>query len=90
VSEFFDIRTLIMRAMRVPRQYHKGNLITQFGPDIALPDLRHEIAKCDRRGKMHDACAVHCVGLAGALIRSDAANGPTVNFDAHYQIAKAQ
>jgi hypothetical protein len=23
-------------------QYRKENLIAQFGPDIALPDLRHE------------------------------------------------
>lgn len=47
-------------------RYRKKKLIAQFGPDIALPDLRHEIAKCERRGKMDDACAVHFVGLAGA------------------------
>jgi len=34
------------------------NLVERFGANIPLPDLRHEIAKCERRGKMHDACAV--------------------------------
>ncbi len=47
-------------------QYRKATLIARFGPDIALPDLQHEIAKCERRGKMHDACAAHYVGLASA------------------------
>ena len=32
-------------------QYWKDKLIVQFGPDIALPDLRHEIAKCERHQK---------------------------------------
>ena len=32
-------------------QYRKENLIAQFGPDISLPDLRHEIAQCERRGR---------------------------------------
>ncbi len=44
-------------------RYHKQNLIAQFSRDIALPDLRHKIANCERRGKMGDACAVHYVGL---------------------------
>ena len=43
-------------------QYHKENLIAQFGSDIALPDLRHEIAKCERHGKTGDACAVRNAG----------------------------
>ncbi len=46
-------------------QYCKENLIVCFSADIALPDLRHEIAQCERRGKMDDACAVHYVGLTG-------------------------
>ena len=32
-------------------QYRKENLLAQFGPDIALPDLRHEIARCERHRK---------------------------------------
>ncbi len=44
-------------------QYRKSALIARFGADIALPDLRHEIAQCDRRGKMPDGCGVHYVGL---------------------------
>jgi hypothetical protein len=39
-------------------QYRKEKLIEKFGADIRLPDLRHEITRCERRGKMHDACAV--------------------------------
>jgi hypothetical protein len=31
-------------------QYRKQTLIAQYGPDIVLPDLRHEIAQCERRG----------------------------------------
>lgn len=46
-------------------QYRKQKLIAQFGPNIALPDLREEIAKCERRDKMHDACGVHYLGLTG-------------------------
>ncbi len=46
-------------------QYRKQHLIARFGADIALPDLRHEIARCERRGKMHEACAVRYVGLTG-------------------------
>jgi hypothetical protein len=47
-------------------QYRKGKLIAQFGSDIPLPDLRVEIAKCERRGQMHDACGVHYLSLTGA------------------------
>jgi hypothetical protein len=39
-------------------QYRKQNLIERFSPDIRLPDLREEIAKCERHGKTHDACMV--------------------------------
>jgi hypothetical protein len=46
-------------------QYRKRNLIAQFGPDIALPDLRHEIALCELHQKAGDACSVHFIGLAG-------------------------
>jgi hypothetical protein len=56
------VRLLCDRCVRSD-QYRKANLIAQFGPRIAPPDLRHEIAKCERRGKMHDACTVHYVGL---------------------------
>ena len=36
------------------------NLIAQFGPEIPLPDLRVEIAKCDREGDLEP-------GLGAAL-----------------------
>ena len=44
-------------------QYQKGKLIAIHGPHIPLPDLLVEIAQCERRGQMHDMCAVHYVGL---------------------------
>jgi hypothetical protein len=47
-------------------QYQKQTLIETFGPDISLPDLRHEIAKCDRRGKVGDPCGVHYRGLTAS------------------------
>jgi hypothetical protein len=35
-------------------------LIERFGADIRLPDLREELAQCERRGKKtHDAYMVH-------------------------------
>ncbi len=45
-------------------RYYKATLIERFGSNIALPDLRHEIARCGRQHRLGDACAVHYVGLA--------------------------
>jgi hypothetical protein len=50
-------------------QYRKQNLIARFGPDILLPDLREEIAKCCRHGQ--NGCAVHYVGLAEWLAKQN-------------------
>jgi len=44
-------------------QYRKQNLIERYGADARLPDLRQEIAQCDRMGKMHDGCGVRYVDL---------------------------
>ena len=44
-------------------QYRKTKLIERYGAGIRLPDLREEIAQCERARKMHDACRVHYVGL---------------------------
>jgi hypothetical protein len=33
---------------------------------MRLPDLREEIAQCERQGKMHDACMVHYVDRDGS------------------------
>jgi len=46
-------------------QYKKQTLIAQHGEDIPLPDLREEIAKCERARQMHDMCGVHYLGLTG-------------------------
>src|SRR6516225_3253220 len=39
-------------------QYRLDRLIEQYGPDIALPDLRHELAQCPHRRDMSDPCQV--------------------------------
>ena len=44
-------------------QYRKQKLIECYGGDMRLPDLREEIAQCERQGKMHDACMVRYVDL---------------------------
>ena len=44
-------------------RYRKQTLIERFGADMRLPDLREEIAQCERRGQMHDTCGVHYLGL---------------------------
>jgi hypothetical protein len=51
------------RTARRPRQSSTASKITQFGPDVPLPDLRDEIAKCERSEQMHDACGVHYASL---------------------------
>jgi hypothetical protein len=65
-------------------QYRKETLIAQYGSDIALPDLRHEIAQCERRGEMHNACGVNYIGLArrdlsGAFVLGFARSKKTEN-----------
>jgi hypothetical protein len=42
-------------------QYRIDKLIQQYGPDIALPDLRHELALCPKRRDMTDPCQVEFV-----------------------------
>jgi hypothetical protein len=44
-------------------QYRKQNLIDRYGADIRLSDLREEIAQCERRGLMHNACMARYVDL---------------------------
>lgn len=36
----------------------KARLIAEHVPDIALPELRHVLAQCPRRGNMSDPCGV--------------------------------
>ena len=35
---------------------NKARLIAEHGADIPLPDLRHALAACSKRGQMHDPC----------------------------------
>jgi hypothetical protein len=51
-------------------QYRKQMLIEGYGADMRLPDLREEIAQCERRGLMHDACMVRYVDLIPRLASS--------------------
>ena len=44
-------------------QYRKQYLIAQFGADLALPDLRHEIAKCERQSQLGTAFGIYFVDL---------------------------
>ena len=52
-----------MLRLRCPKchragQYRIDRLLEQYGPDIALPDLRHELAQCPHRHSMNDPCQV--------------------------------
>jgi hypothetical protein len=42
-------------------QYHVDKLLERYGPDIAMPDLRHELAQCPHRRDMSDPCQVEYV-----------------------------
>jgi hypothetical protein len=42
-------------------QYRVDRLIEQYGPDITMPDLRHELAQCPYRGDMSNPCQVEYV-----------------------------
>jgi hypothetical protein len=50
------------------RGQHKcDRLIAEHGADILLSDLRHVLARCERRTKLGDACGV----FYPDLLRSD-------------------
>jgi hypothetical protein len=42
-------------------QYRIDRLLEQCGPDIAMPDLRHELAQCPHRRDMSNPCQVKYV-----------------------------
>jgi hypothetical protein len=39
-------------------QYRVDRLLERFSPDIALPDLQHELTQCPRRDSMSEPCQV--------------------------------
>ena len=39
-------------------QYRKATLLQRYGPDMAMPELRHELAQCPRRTNWSDPCLV--------------------------------
>jgi hypothetical protein len=44
----------------------KAKLVEAYGKDIALPDLRSAIARCDRAGSMSNPCGAYYVALKPA------------------------
>jgi hypothetical protein len=42
-------------------QYRVDRSLAQYGPDIAMPDLRHELTQCPHRGDVSDPCQVEFV-----------------------------
>jgi hypothetical protein len=54
---------LACRGCRRHGQYRVDGLLERFGPEIALPDLQHELAQCPRRGSMSKPCQVEYVRL---------------------------
>src|SRR5438045_3533203 len=42
-------------------QYRIDRLIARYGRDIAVPELRHELAQCPRRSNMAEPCQVEYV-----------------------------
>src|SRR5262249_28202552 len=42
-------------------QYRVDKLLKQYGPDIPMPDLRHELAQCPHRRNMSDPRQVRFV-----------------------------
>jgi hypothetical protein len=42
-------------------QYRIDRLLEQYGSEIAMPDLRHELAQCPHRGDMSNPCQVKYV-----------------------------
>ena len=41
----------------------KSRLVEEYGADVALPDLRTMIARCDRATSMSDPCGAYYVAL---------------------------
>ena len=39
-------------------QYRRATLLDRYGADMAMPELRHELAQCPRRHTMNDPCMV--------------------------------
>jgi hypothetical protein len=42
-------------------QYRIDRLIEQYSPDIAMPDLRHELVQCPHRREMSNPCQAEYV-----------------------------
>ena len=59
-----DVVRLACRKCDRRGQYRKAALMKRYGRDIALPDLRAEIARCPKAGNMSDGCGVYFIELA--------------------------
>jgi hypothetical protein len=56
-AEFNMVRLKCSKCGRAG-QYQVDKLLAKYGPDIAMPDLRHELAQCPNRRNMSDPCQV--------------------------------
>ena len=57
---------LNMIRLRCPKchrfgRYRVDRLLEKYGPDIAMPELRHELAQCPHRRDMSNPCQVEFV-----------------------------
>ena len=59
-----DVVRLACRKCDRAGQYRKAALMTRYGANMKLPDLRVEVARCPKMGSMSDGCGVYFVELA--------------------------
>lgn len=60
----FELVRLACHGCERAGQYPKAVLVARYGPDALLPDLRHQLAQCPRRGSYSAACGVYYPDLS--------------------------
>jgi hypothetical protein len=64
ISDFpLDMVELACDKCRRRGRLSKAKLVEEYGPDVALPDLRTLVARCDRAGSVSDPCGAFYVAL---------------------------
>lgn len=58
-----DVVRLACRKCDRTGQYRKAALMKRYGANMKLPDLRIEIARCQKTDSMSDGCGVYFVEL---------------------------
>jgi hypothetical protein len=64
-DEFNMIR---LTCPNVAGQYRVDKLLERYGPDIAMPDLRHELPQCPHRRSMNDPRQVRYGSVSGPFV----------------------